>query len=382
MTTLAGANTNRTRGLIAVISTMVVVNLVYGLTLPLLSLVLDAQGISKTVIGMSIVAQACAGVVIAPFAPRLIVRFGGARSMQVATATAATVLILLGLVQNVYAWFPLRFVLGASAAILWSASEAVINELAEDNWRGRIMGIYGAAGSAGFALGPLILVFTGTQGLLPFLVTASFIVLAGLPLFWVQQSGSDELSEHPSLLKIFRIVPYIMLLNFTFAAALEAFLAFFPLYGIHIGIGEAVSLSLITVLGIGGLTLQIPLGWLADHVNRHKMLLACILLTMTGFLCMPWFITLPIAGPAVLFGIGGTESMMYTLGIVLLGQRFRGAELAAASVLFTGMWGAGTMIGPLFVGAGMDLLGNEAMPYLIVTLYACYLPFFLFRKST
>ena len=37
---------------------MVVVNLVYGLTLPLLSIVLDAQGVSKTMIGLSIVAQA------------------------------------------------------------------------------------------------------------------------------------------------------------------------------------------------------------------------------------------------------------------------------------------------------------------------------------
>jgi hypothetical protein len=74
-------NAYRHRGLIAVIASMVIVNLVYGLTLPLLSLVLDAQGISKTVIGLSIVAQACAGVVIAPFASRLIQRMGAARGM-------------------------------------------------------------------------------------------------------------------------------------------------------------------------------------------------------------------------------------------------------------------------------------------------------------
>ena len=53
------------RSLIAVILSMVVVNLVYGLTLPLLSLVLDSQGVSKTVIGMSIVAQASGGVALA-----------------------------------------------------------------------------------------------------------------------------------------------------------------------------------------------------------------------------------------------------------------------------------------------------------------------------
>ncbi len=380
MTSLAEIRTQRTRGLAAVIGSMVVVNLVYGLTLPLLSLVLDAQGVSKTIIGLSIVAQACAGVVIAPFVPRLIVHLGGARCMQYATVVAATTLIILGLVQNVYAWFPLRFILGAAAAILWSASEAVINELAEDSRRGRIIGIYGAAGSAGFALGPLILVVTGTDSLLPFLVTATFVVLAGLPLFWVHDTGGDESAQETGLLQIFRIVPYIMLLNFTFAAAIESFLAFFPLYGIHIGIGEAASLSLITVLALGGVLLQVPLGWLADHVDRHRMLLVCILLTMTGFACMSMFVSKPVIGPALLFGIGGSESMMYTLGIVLLGQRFRGAELAAASVLFTGMWAAGTMVGPLFVGAGMDLFGNASMPYLIAALYVAYLPFFLFRK--
>ena len=69
---------------------MVVVNLVYGLTLPLLSLVLDAQGVNKTVIGLSIVAQACAGVLLAPVMPGLIMRIGAGRIMQLSTLLAAT----------------------------------------------------------------------------------------------------------------------------------------------------------------------------------------------------------------------------------------------------------------------------------------------------
>jgi MFS family permease len=121
---------------------MVVVNLVYGLTLPLLSIVLDAQGVSKTMIGLSIVAQASAGVLLAPLMPRLITRSGAARVMQQSTLLAAGTLIALGLFQDVYAWFAMRFLLGAAGSMLWSASEAVINELVDDDWRGRIIGIY------------------------------------------------------------------------------------------------------------------------------------------------------------------------------------------------------------------------------------------------
>jgi MFS family permease len=106
--------TGRKKGLAAVIASMVVVNLVYGLTLPLLSLVLDAQGISKTIIGLSIVAQACAGVLIAPFASQLIVRVGAARIMQFATLLAAATLVILGAWQDVYAWFFLLWFRGRS----------------------------------------------------------------------------------------------------------------------------------------------------------------------------------------------------------------------------------------------------------------------------
>ena len=358
---------------------MVIVNLVYGLTLPLLSLLLDAQGISKTVIGMSILAQASAGVLLAPIMPRLIMRAGAARVMQQATLLAAGTLIALGLFQDVYIWFPMRFLLGAAAAMLWSASEAVINELADDDWRGRIIGVYGSAGAAGFAIGPLVLIMTGTEGLLPFVVTAALIVAASLPLFWLRNetdADADDSEGHASLRQIFKLVPHILLLNLAYAAAVEAFIAFFPLFGIHIGLGEARSLSLLTTFALGGVVLQLPLGWLADHMHRRKLLLLCLVMTMTGFLILPKVVSQSVGGPMFAFALGGVEGMIYALGVILLGQKFRGADLAAASVLYTGMWGAGTMLGPAIVGAGMDLFGDSSMPYLIAAIYAAYLPVF------
>ena len=380
----SGILSSRKRGLIAVIASMVIVNLVYGLTLPLLSLVLDSQGISKTIIGLSIVVQASGGVLLAPIMPRLIARIGSARTMRRATMLAAVTLVALGVSQNVYLWFPLRFLLGAAAAMLWSASEVVINELAQEDWRGRIIGVYGSAGAAGFAIGPLLLIITGTDGLLPFFVTAAFIVAAGMPLYWLSNVNTAVSNDgHTSLRRIFRIVPHIMLLNLAYAAAVEAFIAFFPLFGLHIGLGEARTLSLLTTFALGGVILQLPLGWLADHMHRHRLLLLCLVITMAGFIMLPRFVSQSVGGPLFAFALGGVEGMIYALGVILLGQKFRGADLAAASVLYTGMWGVGTMLGPALVGAGMDMLGDRSMPYLIASIYAVYLPvFFLAKRNT
>jgi MFS family permease len=224
---------------------------------------------------------------------------------------------------------------------------------------------------------------TGTDGLLPFVVTAILVAVAGLPLLWLRnESATDGHDSHPSLMRIFRLVPDIMLLNLAYAAAVEAFLAFFPLFGIHIGLTEARSLSLLATFALGGVVLQLPLGWLADRMHRHQLLLICVVITMIGFLVLPHVVAMRASGPAFTFLLGGVEGMIYALGVILLGQRFRGVDLAAASVLFTGMWGAGTMLGPAIVGAGMDVLGDQSMPYLIAAIYAIYLPiFFIARRQ-
>ncbi len=80
---------DRRRSLTGVIAAMSVVNLVYGITFPLLALVLNEQGVSKTLIGLSTVIQALAVIVIAPWAPRLMAAVAPSRLMQIMTVLLA-----------------------------------------------------------------------------------------------------------------------------------------------------------------------------------------------------------------------------------------------------------------------------------------------------
>jgi MFS family permease len=365
----------RKRSLAGVIAAMAVVNLVYGITFPLLALVLDGQGVSKTLIGLSTMAQAAAVIVIAPWTPALLARLPPSRLMQVATVLLAVLFIVAGLFPNVWFWFPLRFVIGGLTALLWISSEALINDLAEERWRGRIIGIYASVGAAGFALGPLLLILTGSDGMLPFVATSSLILAAGFPLFIVHHRRMDAAEEHHGgLWKVFWLAPAVMLANVVYASAAESLLTFFPIFGISVGLGENFSLGLMTVMGLGTMLLVMPLSWLADHVDRMGMLAACVLLTTLGLLLMPWAIRQGWLAGLYAFVFGGVEGMIYTLGVILVGERFKGALLATATTLFTACWGTGTVIGPAVVGAGMDWLGTERMAAIIAFLFALYLP--------
>lgn len=365
----------RKRSLAGVIAAMAVVNLVYGITFPLLALVLDGQGVSKTLIGLNTMVQALAVIVIAPWAPGLLQRVPPSRLMQAVTLCLAVLFIVAGLYPNVWFWFPLRFVIGALTAMLWICSEALINELAEERWRGRLIGVYAAVGAAGFALGPLLLILTGSDGMLPFYATSLLIFCAGIPLFLVEHARMARLEEKPTgLWVVFWMAPAIMLANVVYAAAAESLLTFFPLFGIGLGVSENLALGLLTVMGLGTMMLVMPLSWLADHVDRMGMLATCVALTMVGLLLMPWAIRDSALAGVYAFLFGGVEGMIYTLGVILVGERFKGALLAAATTLFTACWGAGTVIGPLLVGVGMDRFGSERMPLIILLLFAIYLP--------
>jgi len=365
----------RRRSLAGVIAAMAVVNLVYGITFPLLALVLDAQGVSKTLIGLSTIAQALAVMIIAPWAPGLLRRFAPSRVMQGVTVMLAILFVAAGLFPNVWFWFPLRFVIGALTALLWISSEALINELAEERWRGRIIGIYASVGAAGFAIGPLLLILTGSEGILPFYATSALILAAGAPLFIVTHQRMGNSGEHHGgLWKVFLLAPTIMLANVVYAAAAESMLTFFPLFGMSLGLSENATLMLLTIVGLGTMVLVMPISWLADRVNRLGLLLACVLITMGGLLVMPWLITIPMIAEIYAFVFGGIEGMIYALGVILVGQRFKGAMLAAATTLFTACWGAGTVLGPLLVGIGMDRFGADKMALVISLFYLLYLP--------
>src|SRR5690606_27089825 len=173
----SGLRPRHKRSLAAAIVSMGMVNLSMGIAFPLSALILARQGVEPGMIGLSTAAQAAPVFVVSPFAARITRRFGPADVMIFGLLLAGISFVLMALYPTLLAWFPLRFLLGSAATLLWATSEAWINSLAEDERRGRVIGVYSAAAAAGFASGPMLLVLIGTD-VTPFYVGAALLVLA------------------------------------------------------------------------------------------------------------------------------------------------------------------------------------------------------------
>jgi MFS family permease len=66
---------------------------------------------------------------------------------------------------------------------------------------------------------------------------------------------------------------------------------------------------------------------------------------------------------------------VYTIGMVMIGEQFKGADLAVASALYGLMFGVGSILGPVVGGMVVKTLPADGMPLSIAVIYALFLPF-------
>ncbi len=76
---------------------------------------------------------------------------------------------------------------------------------------------------------------------------------------------------------------------------------------------------------------------------------------------------------------GGVVAGLYTVGLSLIGQRFTGADLAAANAAFIFFYAIGTIAGPAAIGAGMDIDGPEGFAWVITAFFAVFVIFAIYR---
>jgi len=365
--------------LAGVIAMVAIFAVAQGLTYPLLSFILERQGASAGLIGLSAAMTPLGLIVGSPLIPRL-VRGLGAGPLALTCAIAAAIsLALIGWTQDVVAWFPLRFLIGLAIGPLFVLSEVWLIALSPPQRRGRILGLYTAAASAGFAAGPLGLMLVGTAGWPPFLIGIGAFVVCTLWLAAIvgrlPALGRD--GGAASIRAVVRQAPILLFAVFVTAAFEQAVLSLLPIYGLSYGIGERSLAAILAVLIAGNIALQVPLGLAAERWTARSASIACAAATVVGCLLLPLLIETPLVWPLV-FLWGAVSFGVYTLALIELGERFSGAMLIAANAAFAFVWGVGGIAGPPATGAAMDLVGVQGLP---VTLGLLYLALMLARHA-
>jgi MFS family permease len=345
----------KTKGV--VILTAATFGLTYGLSAPLISLELSAAGYSETLIGANAAMYAIGVLLVAPVLPQLSWRLGFSRLAKGALLFAGALFAIFPAAPFLWLWFPLRAALGTASETLFVVSEAWLNQITREADRGRTIAIYVAALSSGIALGPAILALVGRSESVAFIIGAALAFVACIVLYFGRPQESRPTQPGTGgVLRYLRHAPVAVAAAALNAALESAGLGLLPLYAIKLGWPEPSATILLTVLLIGSILLQLPIGWIADRIDRR--LLVVVLAATSAAVALLWpaaFAHEWLAYP-LLFLWGGAFVGIYTTMIAILGDRYRDSELVGVFTLLSIAWGLGALAGPLLGGLAMEFL--------------------------
>ena len=345
-----------------------------GLCWPLLAIVLERQGVPPWLNGLSASAQMTAVLVVMPLAPRLIGALGVVRMIAIGITGMAVCLALLPVFPNVWAWFPIRLALGLGTELVFIAGDIWINQLAEERTRGRLIGVYGMFLHGGFAVGPLAIIALGSDDW-TVLYVAIAVVLSGLVPLAVVRGFAPTIEGKPRarLRHYVRVATTLMVAGLMFGLLESATESLLPVYGMRKGLDAESAAFLITLFVLGAVLGQLPSGWLADHVDHRRLLIAGSLTTLVALAAVPVAIETPLLIWPVMLVMGASLGSFYIVAMTMMGRRYRGADLIGVNTSFVFIWGVGAAVGPGLSGGAMAAFGPDGMPAVGMLLCVAFL---------
>lgn len=342
----------------------VIAAMVYGLILPLVALVFDRWNLSADLVGLNAAAGTGGILLLGPFLPRIILRFGLMRIVAAAILAAIVALGFMAALPNLVSWFIFKVLLGLSLAIMFTSAELWINLAVDDAHRGRAFSIFTLLFWLGFACGPMIVTLAGAEGALPLLIGAG-IMASGLLLLRLMPNNTDRIKadEQRSVGRV-PFWPALIILATAIMAGMgdTSFAALLPTFGLEHGFSDAAALTMLTAFVAGGILFQWPVGWLADKVNVRALTFGCVACIGVLMVLLPMVVHEPALRLPLCFVAGGCIMSVSTLGLTMVGRAFAGRQLAVMSPWFSIFYEAGCTAGPVVAGTAMTQWGPHGLP--------------------
>lgn len=350
----------------AVCGAVISIGLALGVTMPLVSLRLESWHYGSFAIGVMAATPAVGVLLGASLAGRLAARFGTVPLMQLCLLLGAASVALLALVQSYPVWLLLRLFIGVALTVVFILGESWINQLAVEQWRGRLVALYGTGYALSQLSGPLLLTLLGSDTDRGFWTGTGLLI--GGSLLLLGRGGAPQVDEHGAsgrgLWVFCQRMPTIAWAVVLFAAFEAMMLTLLPVYGLRQGFTQEVALLMASVVVVGDAALQLPIGWMADRVPRRALFRACGLALLVSSLSVPLVLHTVLIWPVwVVFG--ASAGGLFTLALILIGERFRDDELVRANAHVAQLWGIGCLIGPLMTGAASQWISGHALPLMM-----------------
>lgn len=329
-----------------------------GLSIPLLAVLLEQQGISSLVNGLNAAALYIGMVLISPFMEIPLRKLGYRTTIICGLVLVTIATALIPLFSHLAVWFVLRFLMGVGDSALHYSSQMWVTKISSPETRGRDLSAYGLAYGVGFSAGPLGLNLLPLGlwvpfGMLLILYAVGFFLLARMKNDYPEVIVQTEKKEN-KYATVLRIGWLALIPSFLYGFMETSLNGSFPVYALRTGISlEWVSIILPSFV-VGSILLQMPLGTLSDRLGRKRVMTVCAIIGGIAFFLFPlsgenvWFmmLLLAIAGAAV--------GSFYSLGLAFAADILPASMVPTAGIIAAINFGTASILAPNVNGVLME----------------------------
>jgi MFS family permease len=362
---------NPWRALLPVFAACAAIGLQAGAGMPLVPLALEQQGHDKLTIGIVAAAWGIGMLAFGTRIPQVAARLGAVPAIIGAVVVGSLLTVAYTLTTSPVAWFILSFLHGVVGGVPWVVTEIWMNVVVEENRRGRVMAVYAMLVALGLALGPLVLQVVGVYGPMPFIVCAALALLVALPLlpYW-STAPAIEHTRDSGFAAVVMVAPLALFAAFACGLGEQVAFSFLPVYAVGAGVSAETGALWLSIFVAGNIILQWPIGWMADHFDRRAVLAGCALASAALVVLLAIVPATSVGVLVVVLLWGGISFAIYPVGLALLGQRFKGGDIARANTAFSLLYIFGGLIGRPATGAAMDAFGDPGLGGTLALFYA------------
>lgn len=335
-----------------------------GIVVPLLPIYAHDLGASGIYIGMIFGAFSLSRTIFLPYFGRMSDRKGRKPFIVTGLLSYAVISVLFILSRGVESLIVIRFVQGITSAMIMPVVQAYVGDITPLGREGWVMGLFNMSMFIGLSAGPLIgglikdhfslqgaFVCMGVLSLIGF--TLSVTLLPPTAQERVVNKGRPPLAW--SRIISDRIIAGLFLFRMAYTACIGIIWGFLPVFADIEFSTSASAIGILVMLGVlvSGV-IHVPMGWVADRLNRNTMVLLGGL-TVTGavftfshaqgFMDMFW--------ASLVFGLGGGVAMPALMAAAVL-RGSRSEAMGSVMALLTVAHSLGMLIGSVLAGLMMD----------------------------
>lgn len=336
-----------------------------GIVVPLLPVYAHTIGANGLYIGMIFGAFSLSRAFFLPYFGRLSDRKGRKPLIIVGLFAYSMISLAFMLSKDVNSLIFIRFFQGVASAMLMPVIQAYIGDITPKGKEGFSMGLFNMSMFFGLSLGPVLGgIINDRLNLNSAFICMGFLAFSGflLSLFLLPPTKSEQsvyLGKTPTEWKILlrdRIIAGLFLFRFTYTLCIGVMWGFLPVVADSEFFLTSSSIGMLVMLGvfISGL-IHLPMGYLADRVNKYMMIAAGGLIVVFAMCYFAWTNTSRgLFYASILFGIGGGISMPALMALAVLKGNTSHA-MGSVMALLTLAHSLGMFTGSLTAGMMMDL---------------------------